>query len=429
MSDWPSFTVAELQAEGSLLVEDGNHGEYRPRPHEFVDVGTAFIRATDLSGGEVSFDSAGRIDLAALTRIRKGLGRPGDVLFSHKGTVGKLARVPMNAPDFVCSPQTTFWRVLDENRLRRDYLYAFMRSRAFIDQWWARKGETDMADYVSLTAQRQLRVSVPPIQVQARIAEPLAAMDDLIETNRRRIGLLERMAQAIYREWFVRFRYPGHEDIALVPSPLGFIPDGWAWRTVAAESVVLARGIAPKYADDGDSTVLNQKCIRNNRVSLRLARRQSRAVPEDKHVQFGDVLVNSTGVGTLGRVAVFLERHRALTADSHVTIVRPRETTANPWFGLSLINHQATFEALGTGSTGQTELSSHDIGAVQLARPPLDVQRSFAEIAWPLLGPISSFTAWNERLGVIRDLLLPKLVTGQIDVSDLDLDAVVESVA
>lgn len=122
----PAPTVMELQSQGVLLVEDGNHGENRPRSDEFRAEGTAFIRAADMQSGRVLFGSASRINGTALARIRKGFGRPGDVLFSHKGTVGKLALVPDDAPPFVCSPQTTFWRVLDEDVLDRRYLYFWM---------------------------------------------------------------------------------------------------------------------------------------------------------------------------------------------------------------------------------------------------------------------------------------------------------------
>src|SRR5436190_23585166 len=96
-SEWASATVLELQREGVLLVEDGNHGEYRPRPDEFVDVGVAFIRAADMDSGRVLFESAARINETARTRITKGIGAPGDVLLSHKGTVGKVALVADDA--------------------------------------------------------------------------------------------------------------------------------------------------------------------------------------------------------------------------------------------------------------------------------------------------------------------------------------------
>jgi type I restriction enzyme S subunit len=123
--------VADLQSGGILLVEDGNHGEYRPRPDEFVDSGVAFIRAADMDDGRVLFTTAARINERARQRITKGIGAPGDVLLSHKGTVGKVALVPEDAPAFVCSPQTTFWRALVPERLDRRYLYAFLHRPAF----------------------------------------------------------------------------------------------------------------------------------------------------------------------------------------------------------------------------------------------------------------------------------------------------------
>src|SRR5271166_2589637 len=112
--EWRTATVAELQRDGILLVEDGNHGEYRPRPDEFTDSDVAFIRAADMDVGRVLFESASKINEVARRRITKGIGAPGDILLSHKGTVGKVALVPDGAPSFVCSPQTTFWRTLNE---------------------------------------------------------------------------------------------------------------------------------------------------------------------------------------------------------------------------------------------------------------------------------------------------------------------------
>src|SRR5262245_34103631 len=116
MGEWRSATVAELQRDGILLVEDGNHGEYRPRPNEFIGDGVAFIRAADLNAGSIDFKSASKINERARQRITKGIGAPGDVLLSHKGTVGKVALAPTDAPPFVCSPQTTFWRTCDEDQ-------------------------------------------------------------------------------------------------------------------------------------------------------------------------------------------------------------------------------------------------------------------------------------------------------------------------
>src|SRR4051794_21818235 len=106
-------TVKSLQDEGVLLVQDGNHGEYRPRSNEFTSDGTSFVRAADLGAGAILFHQASRINEVALQRITKGIGAPLDTIVSHKGTVGRVAFAPADCEQFVCSPQTTFWRSLE----------------------------------------------------------------------------------------------------------------------------------------------------------------------------------------------------------------------------------------------------------------------------------------------------------------------------
>src|SRR5207253_2970610 len=137
--------------------------EYRPRPDEFVDDGVAFIRAANLGDGQVLFRQASRINDVAVARITKGIGRPVDTLVSHKGTVGRVAWAPFDCEHFVCSPQTTFWRSTDGSQLDPRYLFAYVRSPLFQRQLEALKGESDMAPYVSLTVQRTLKLTVPPI--------------------------------------------------------------------------------------------------------------------------------------------------------------------------------------------------------------------------------------------------------------------------
>ena len=267
-SEWPTERVSDLQRKGILLVEDGNHGEYRPRPDEFVDRGVAFIRAADMEGGVVLFDSASKINGRARQRITKGIGAPGDVLLSHKGTVGKVALVADDAPPFVCSPQTTFWRTLNSELLDRKYLYAFLRSSLFHAQLATRASETDMAPYVSLTSQRGLSVLVPPISEQRAIAHILGTLDDKIELNRRMNDTLEVIARAIFQSWFVNFdpvRAKAEGRNLELPqfladlfpdnfehSELGEIPEGWAFETLS-DHFEAVKGVSYKGSGLGNS--------------------------------------------------------------------------------------------------------------------------------------------------------------------------------
>lgn len=247
-----------------------------------------------------------------------------------------------------------------------------------------------------------VRVRVPNPGLQGAIGSVLSAFDDLFVINDRRMGALEDLARALYREWFVP------------ASPAGVM------KTIADVSAVF-RGIAPRYSEAGRSLVVNQRCIRDQRLSLAPARRQDRHVPPAKQLRYGDVLINSTGVGTLGRVAVFLSARRDVTADSHVTICRPTSADAIPWFALHMLSLEPKLKTMGAGSTGQTELSRQAIGALPVAVPPPSTLGQFSSIATPLMDLVPALSRCNDALATTRALLRPRLVTGRLDISDVDL--------
>ena len=255
---------------------------------------------------------------------------------------------------------------------------------------------------------------VPSLLLQRRIAGILSAYDELIENNQRRIRILEDMARSLYREWFVHFRYPGHESVPLIDSPLGQIPQGWEVKKLAELTSFLSRGLSPSYDDDGASLVINQKCIRDQRLSLEPARRQKKPIPDDKLVRFGDVLINSTGVGTLGRVAQIYSNLENCTVDTHVTIVRPGDNTDLDFFGCALQGQQENFERLGVGATGQTELGRAVIGQVELIIPPNTLQARFGALVRPMRAVATTLSNQTANLRRTRDLLLPRLLSGQV---------------
>jgi len=197
--DWPEFHVSDLESQGKLLVQDGNHGEYRPRKSEFTNNGTAFIRAADFSDTTVNFEEAEKINATAFARIRKGIGKDLDTIISTKGTVGKIAFVPEGSPAFVCSPQTSFWRSLDEQYLLPEFLFYEMQSKHFVNQIASRQGETDMAAYLSLTAQRDLHIRIPKIEIQRDVVNKLSIIDKKIELGKPLNQTFEQIAKPFSR--------------------------------------------------------------------------------------------------------------------------------------------------------------------------------------------------------------------------------------
>lgn len=303
----------------------------------------------------------------------------------------------------------------------RQFLYYLFNTSGVRDQIQA----TATGSKVRHTAPRRVEsvtVQLPPLPTQRKIAAILSAYDDLIANNSRRITLLEEAARRIYREWFVNFRYPGHADTPLVSSVVGQIPARWTVGPLSSLTGAVTRGISPRYADASAQVVINQRCIRGGALDLTLARPHATAVPSAKVVRIGDILINSTGVGTLGRVAQVLMTPVSLTVDSHVTIVRPALEAADPTFlGMALRERESDLAALGVGSTGQTELGRRAIGEIRIVVPPLSLQREFSDAVGPLRLLSTGLAAGISTLRSIRDTLLPRLVSGEIDVTDLNV--------
>lgn len=264
---------------------------------------------------------------------------------------------------------------------------------------------------------RNTEIQLPDLGTQRAMSAVLCAYDDLIATNQRRIALLEDTARLLYREWFVHLRFPGHE---LVPVRDG-VPQGWCKKSIAQQTEFLNRGIAPKYDDAAAGRVINQKCIRDGRLSMAPARRQSKEVKPDRFIRVGDVLVNSTGAGTLGRVAQVRAPVLNCTVDTHVTIVRPVDQAAFAYFGQALLNLESVFSEMGIGSTNQLELGRYDIGQIEIWLPPQNIRAEFHRLVWPMLEQAEQFGEANLSLQQARDLLLPKLMSGQLDVSSIPL--------
>ena len=193
-------STGDLIAEGSLSIGDG----YRAKNSELSTSGLPFARAGNIDGG-FQFDDADRFPEQDLAKVGDKVSQPSDVVFTSKGTVGRLAFVRETTPRFVYAPQLCFWRSLAPDVIDARWLYYWMCGSEFTQQISGVKGQTDMADYVSLTDQRQMAITLPPTSIQRAIAGVLGALDDKIDQNRRAARALERLAHTIFRAWFVDF--------------------------------------------------------------------------------------------------------------------------------------------------------------------------------------------------------------------------------
>lgn len=272
----------------------------------------------------------------------------------------------------------------------------------------------------------RLTVPLPPRPSQELIATFLGSIDDLIENNQRRVAVLEEMTRAIYREWFVRFRYPGHEDVPLVGSALGPIPAGWELSTCGGELTFIGGGTPsksePPYWDGGDiawytPTDLTKTGWRYAAPSELAITGQGLAKSSARLFSAGSVMMTSRA--TLGVLAIATTE---ATTNQGFIVILPDERW-NPGFIYEWLDSKgAELSALGTGATFK-EITKGSFKSFPFVVPTQSVLDDYRVATEPLENQVHVLEQQTRSLSALRDLLLPKLVTGQIDVSALDLDA------
>lgn len=250
------------------------------------------------------------------------------------------------------------------------------------------------------------------IHTQKKIASILSAYDELIENNNRRIKILEQMAENLYKEWFVRFRFPGYQNAEFENG----IPKGWEYKMLSDITEVLQRGISPNYDDDGKYTVISQKCIRGNTMDITEARQQTKEYKDFLGLKDADTVICSTGTGTLGRVGKVIGEYSKTTFDSHVSLARAKKGLSKQFLYSAIKDLQPWFMNMGIGSTNQQELYISLIRKTKILLPTEDLLKQYESCARPIHDEVGLLMLKNTNLIKQRDLLLPRLMSRKLEV-------------
>ena len=272
-----------------------------------------------------------------------------------------------------------------------------------------------------LSSIQEIMIDVYPLPTQRKIAAILSTYDDLIENNTRRIKILEEMAQAIYREWFVHFRFPGYEGVRMVVSELGLIPEGWEVVSFTDIADVLSGGtpkttvkeywggpipfFTPKDASDSFYVTDTEKNI----TDLGLTRCNSKLYSKDT--------VFITARGTVGKV-VMSSNEMAMNQSCYAL---QGKSTITQHFLFLAIRQQVDYLKKNTGGATFDTIIVDTFRLMQIIRPDPKVISEFSMIIKPFMDSILNLLTQNINLRRTRDLLLPKLISGELDVSELDI--------
>ena len=429
---WTLSTTGALVATGKLSIGDG----YRAKNSELTTFGIPFARAGNINGG-FQFKDAELFPESELRRVGDKVSEAGDVVFTSKGTVGRLAFVSPATPRFVYSPQLCYWRSRDAETIDARWLYYWMHGREFTLQMLGVKGQTDMADYVSLSDQRRMEITLPPVPTQRSIANLLGALDDKIEQNRRTVRVLEQLARVIFRSWFVDFepvkaKATGATDFPSMPQPvfdalpsrfadsdIGPVPEGWEVKAIG--DVVTAKGGGTPSTKNAHYWDGGEHCWATPKDMSRLAH----PVLLDTERRITDAGVNAINSGVLPAGTVLMSSRAPVgylaiagvpTAVNQGFIAMVCDGPLPPTYVFNWAF--ASMDAIKAHASGTTfpEISKKNFRPLPVVVPPTDVITAYQQAADPVFDLLTARVKESEQLGVMRDYLLPKLLSGDVQV-------------
>ncbi len=376
-------------------------GPFGSQLHEsdYQEAGTPVVMPKNIIDGKVLTDDISRIGDDDVHRLSQHKLRSGDIVYGRRGDIGRRALITEREDGWLCG--TGCLRISLGNKiLHPKFLYYYLGHPQVVS-WIANQAIGATLPNLNTTIIRSIQINYPELPTQHKIASILSAYDDLIENNTRRIAILEEMAQSIYQEWFAHFRYPGHGEHKMVKSELGMIPDGWDVVKLGS-ALTLQRGFdlptpqrqkgkIPIYASTGLTGTHNQAKVKGP-----------------------GVLTGRSG--SLGTVIYVPEDFWPL----NTTLWVKGFHSVTPIYAFYLLK-SIDLSILNSGAAVPT-LDRNNVHKLLIILPPYEIIKRFDFYILPIFQLKTQLDKKNENLRHTRDLLLPKLISGEIDVEALDID-------
>ena len=375
------------------------------------------VRVTDIRRGFLDLAPTMRVDALTHAEFTKRYQpKKGDILFSRVGSYGNSCYVQRTEP--FCLGQNTVCVSPRRDQINPYYLYCCLNSDYVKGQIESLVGGASQPT-ISLANINKLSIPWPSPSIQGKIASILSAYDDLIENNTRRIKILEEMAQMIYREWFVNFRFPGHENVKLVESELGPIPEGWIPTRLGDLCSEKRRGVHPNDLDPNTPY-----------IGLEHLPRKSIALGEWGRA--GDVgstkLRFNRGEILFGKIRPYFHKVGVAPVDgvasSDAIVIVPSEAVHFGAVVCCVSSEDFVLHATQTSQGTKMPRANWDVlTKYPLPIPDAPLLEQFNGAIRPIVDLLQNLVFRNRNLRATRDLLLPKLISGEIPVDATDEQA------
>ena len=425
------YSIGDLMKAGVIFAhKDGNFGSLYPRIEDFVNDGLPLLTAKVVNAGRVDFNAAQKLSKEKAAQLPYGFVQPEDVLLSHNATVGRVAVVPEFTGKALIGTSLTYFR-LDKSRLLPRYLACFFESRDFQNQLASVMG-LSTRNQVPITAQRLLEVEVPPMAVQYQISEFVGALDDRITLLRETNATLEAIAQALFKSWFVDFdpvrakmegRTPEGMDeatAALFPDSfeetgLSLVPRGWRWGTLGVVAETARNQIQPEAMHETLHYVglehIPRKCLSLNDWGVAEGLESAKSC-----FSAGDIL--------FGKLRPYF--HKVVVApidgvcSTDILVCRPTKPCFYGFSAMQLFSEPlVTYSDRLSNGAKMPRVNWKDLAAYEVVIPDEEVAEMFTVTIQPLLNLMAANTHQAQTLSSLRDTLLPRLISGQLRLPDL----------
>jgi len=411
MSEWKEYRLGEI-----IDVRDGTHDSPKQS-----DIGKPLVTSKHIKGGKIDLSSAYLISFDDFDKINKrSKVDKWDVLFSMIGTIGEMVIIK-EEPDFAIKNVGLFKA---KDQFTSKWIYYYLKSpKAQSEILSSLKGSTQQ--YISLTDLRNFPITYPPIKEGWDIIQILSSLDDKIELNNKINQDLESLAQTLFKQWFIDFEFPNENGEPykssggeMVESELGEIPKGWEVVRLETHAKISLGGTPSRNNGDywnGNIPWVNSGAINENYIlkPIELITQEGLDNSSTKLIPKHSTLIAITGA-TLGQVSYSLID--ACYNQSVISLTPPDNTkefihllvnTIIP----ELIKHQ-------TGGA-QQHINKGNVETFKVLFPPENILNSFKEILTDLYLKIECYIKENQQLTTLRDTLLPKLISGELEVSQI----------
>lgn len=412
---WRDATLGEVCDEVKGIIQTGPFGS-QLHQSDYADVGVPVVMPKDIVGGRIDARTVARVSPEHVERLSRHKLRTGDIVYGRRGDIGRQALIRTEQEGWMCG--TGCLRLsFGSSVLDPLFLHYYLAQDAVVS-WITNQAVGATMPNLNTGILRSVPIRFPPITLQRRLAGFLSAYDELIENSQRRIKILESMARTLYREWFVHFRFPGH------PSTLGTtdgLPDGWTRRPLEEVAQVRLGKMLDREKNKGDLRPylanVNVRWGQFDLTDLREMRFEQDEL-DTYGLKFGDIVMCEGGEP--GRCAIWNEQLPGMMFQKALHRIRCSGCMNHLYLYQSLthLSQSGALSGLFTGATIK-HLPLEKIARVPIVVPPMPLLNKFGEVTTPLEAQVYTLQRQTHCLRRTRDLLLPRLLSGQIDVESL----------